>query len=227
MHEDPEPPDFMAKAKLKPLLKLSRRRPVSCAICFSKDRDGIIFLHKRMKPRRALAELRRKAKALGLDLNLATLRFGHAQVDGASDSQKVRLTVNKMSPGAMRLALLTHLRPAGFQRCEILVDEALDSTLDDEDDDEEVEDDDDEEDEDDEEDDEGPAPLLELTALRIDLAHLVKDMLPVVAHDPGRKQKLLDLAQGAQACLKDEDVDGAARRIEALRTALHGPPSRP
>lgn len=226
MHEDPEPPDFMAKAKLKPLLKLSRRRPVSCAICFSKDRDGIIFLHKRMKPRRALAELRRKAKALGLDLNLATLRFGHAQVDGASDSQKVRLTVNKMSPGAMRLAILAHLRPAGFQRCEILVDEELDNAPDDEDDDEaDEEDEEDEEDDEEEEEDEDPGLLRELAALRIDLAHLVKDMLPVVAHDPARKQKLLDLAQGAQACLKDDDAKGAAKRIEALRTALHGPPT--
>lgn len=227
MHEDPEPPDFMAKAKLKPLLKLSRRRPVSCAICFSKDRDGIIFLHKRMKPRRALAELRRKAKALGLDLNLATLRFGHAQVDGASDSQKVRLTVNKMSPGAMRLAILAHLRPAGFQRCEILVDEELDNAPDDDEEDDEEESDDDENDEEDDDDDEDPALLRQLSALRIDLAHLVKDMLPVVAHDPARKQKLLDLAQGAQASLKDDDAEGAAKRIEALRTALHGPSSKP
>ena len=57
----------------------------------------------------------------------SSIRFGRASVDGASDSAKVTFTVHKEAPAAMRMLLLPSLRQAGFQRCEIVVDSALEN----------------------------------------------------------------------------------------------------
>jgi hypothetical protein len=124
----PEP--IMSVAELKPLLHLARRQAVNCAIAMGKDKQGIILLHRRTKPRKLLAELRRQAKAAGTELDPTSIRFGRASVDGASDSAMVTFTVNKPAPGPMRRALLEQVRPAGFQRCEIVVDEKLESETD-------------------------------------------------------------------------------------------------
>lgn len=123
--------EVMSAADMKPLLKLSRRRPVSCVVAMTKDKQGVVLLHRRKKPRKLMAELRRQAAAAGMELNAASIRFGRAAVDGASDSALVRFTVNKPAPGAIRMALLERLRPAGFQRCEIAVDEALETEAED------------------------------------------------------------------------------------------------
>lgn len=115
----------MSLAEMKPLLHLARRQVVSCAITMDKDKQGIILLHRLTKPRKLLAELKRQAKAAGVELDPTTLRFGHVSVDGASDSGLATFTVNKPTPGPMRRAMLEKVRPAGLQRCEIVVDKAL------------------------------------------------------------------------------------------------------
>ncbi len=116
---------IMSPAEMKPLLHLARRQVVSCAITMDKDKQGIILLHRLTKPRKLLAELKRQAKAAGVELDPTTLRFGHVSVDGASDSGLATFTVNKPTPGPMRRAMLEKVRPAGLQRCEIVVDKAL------------------------------------------------------------------------------------------------------
>ena len=119
--------EVMGPAELKPLLVLSKRQPISCAIGLTKDKQGVILLHKRTKPRKLMAELIRQGKGGGLDLERASIRFGRANVDGSNDSSTVHFTVNKTSPDALRVKMIEKLRPAGFQRCEIVVDAELET----------------------------------------------------------------------------------------------------
>ena len=121
------PVEVMPAAELKPLLVLSKRQAVGYAIGMTRDKQGVVLLHRRKKPRKLMAELLRQAKAAGADLNRATMRFGRATVDGASDSSTVHFTVNKHVPDALRVKLLERLRPVGFQHCDIVVDEDLES----------------------------------------------------------------------------------------------------
>ena len=124
------PTEIMPAAELKPLLVLSKRQAVGCAIGLTRDKQGLVLLHRRKKPRKLMAELLRQAKGAGTDVDRATLRFGRATVDGASDSSTVHFTVNKHAPDALRIKLLERLRPVGFQHCDVTVDEGLESESD-------------------------------------------------------------------------------------------------
>ena len=239
----------MPAAELKPLLKLSRRRPVSCVIAITKDKQGVVLLDRRKKPRKLMSELRRQAAAAGVELNATSIRFGRVAVDGASDGTLVRFTVNKEAPGAMRMALLEQLRPAGFQRCEIVVDESL-----------ETESEDGEDEDTDDEDALGEAaapagngapppavpvfPAMAATAggsagaagvgpvpggspdaaaLTADLLNLARRIAPVIAADPARKEPLLSLATGTRDSIKAGNLQVAEAGVTALRQALQQP----
>ena len=210
-----DPAELMPAAELKPLLKLSRRRPVSCAIAMAKDRTGVVLLHRRTKPRKLMAELRRQAAAAGIELNTGSIRFGRAEVDGGSDSMLVRFTVNKPAPEAMRRSLLAQVRPAGFQRCEITVDEGLETEA-------EGDDDGDDEDGDDEEKDDSalrPAAAGG-AALMARLLALARQVAAVTAADPSRKQPLVQLVSDTRASIKGGELQVAESGLAALRQAL-------
>jgi len=128
---DDGPGGLMSPAELKQALKFAKRKPVSCVIGFTKDKQGVILVDRRKKPRKLLGEVQAKAKAAGLVLDPASLRFGRVSVDGASDSAQANVTVNKRVPGAMRLALMPQMRAAGFQRLTINADESIESEADD------------------------------------------------------------------------------------------------
>ena len=212
-------PGLMTHAELKPLLRLSRRRPLACAICMTKDNEAVLLVDRRIKPRKVMAQMRRDAKDSDIALNLPTLRFGRAAVDGGSDSQKVTFTVNKLVPGAMSRALLLLLRPVGYQRCDIVVDEGLETETD-----EGVEggeDDDEYSTEAKPETASAPAQQPEADALRGVLLGLVKEMAPAIQHDPDRKPALIDLATGVQNSLRDGDIEAATQSIHDLEAALH------
>lgn len=205
-----DPAELMPAAELKPLLKLSRRRPVSCAIAMAKDRTGVVLLHRRTKPRKLMAELRRQAAAAGIELNTGSIRFGRAEVDGGSDSMLVRFTVNKPAPEAMRRSLLAQVRPAGFQRCEITVDEGLETEAegDDEGDDEEG-------------DDSALRPAAAGgAALMARLLALARQVAAVTAADPSRKQPLVQLVSDTRASIKGGELQVAESGLAALRQAL-------
>ena len=118
--------ELMSAAELKPLLMQSKRKPVSCVIGMTKDKQGVLLLDKKVKPRKLLAEAKTQARSAGLELDLVSLRFGRASVD-AADSGTVQFVVNKDAPGALRPKLVEKLRPAGIRKCEIGVDAALES----------------------------------------------------------------------------------------------------
>lgn len=118
--------ELMSAAELKPLLMQSKRKPVSCVIGMTKDKQGVLLLDKKVKPRKLLAEAKTRARSAGLELDLVSLRFGRASVD-AADSGTVQFVVNKDAPGALRPKLVEKLRPAGIRKCEIGVDAALEN----------------------------------------------------------------------------------------------------
>lgn len=122
---------LMDKADLKMLLKLSARRPVSCVVALTKDKQGIVLLHKRTRPRKLAAAAKQDARAAGLELDPASIRFGRASVDGASDSARVLFTVNRDAPAGMERAVKPVLKGVNFPRCAFVTNTALENELDD------------------------------------------------------------------------------------------------
>ena len=67
------PDAIMAPAEMKPILALSKRgTPISCAIALTKEKEGVILLHKKLKPKKLLAELKKEAADAGLVLETTT-----------------------------------------------------------------------------------------------------------------------------------------------------------
>src|SRR3954451_13926659 len=69
--------DIMAAASMMPLLMLSKREPVNAALGLTTDKLGVVLLHKKMKPKKVLADL--KAEAKKVQLNMRPLRCGSAR----------------------------------------------------------------------------------------------------------------------------------------------------
>ena len=118
---------LMSPAEMKPLLLLSKREPVSAVIGLTKGKDGLVLLDKRVKPRKLVAQLKKKAADAKIELDMTSVRFGRATVDTAVDSALVTFTVNKDAAGALKPKLLMHLKKAGFSKCEIIVDASLEN----------------------------------------------------------------------------------------------------
>jgi hypothetical protein len=66
----PTAEDIMSPAEMKPLLTKSKQGPVSCAIGLTKSKEGIILLDIKLKPKQLLAELKKKAAKLKLELDV-------------------------------------------------------------------------------------------------------------------------------------------------------------
>ncbi len=131
MAKDVASESIMASSKLKPLLALSKKEPVQAAIGLTSDGEGLILLDKRAKPRKMLLLLKASAAKAKVQLNMATLRFGRAEVDPDYDPTMVRLFVNKDAPGTMRPKLVEVVKRSAFQKVEINVDPSLEDEPDD------------------------------------------------------------------------------------------------
>ncbi len=223
------PDDIMAPAAMKPILAGAKGgSPASCALGLTKDKDGVLLLDRRRKPKALMAELKKQAASAGLELEMPTLRFGRAIVDAEQDASLLTLVVNKDAGGAMRSKMLERVKKAGFAKVEITVDASLENEA--------------EEDQ--------PAPPMAMatvrpqapspppapppgpsgqdaTTLTNTLTGLVKQMLPVIAADPTRANALKGFALQAQTSLKSGDVAAAANSVEALRRALNGAGTQP
>lgn len=214
MGKDTAAEPLMAVPELKLLLAKARRGdPVSCAVALGKDKQAILLLDRKKKPRKLAAELRRKAADAGLEPAAATLRFGRAEVDGAEDAGTVTFVVNKEPPGALRPKLVALLRPAGFGHVEFTVDEGLDA----------------------DQDDEHPAAVLkdddgdgddEAAPLQAPLAALLRLVPAVIGAEPERREELLGLAAAAADAVK---AGAGEIEMERLRLAVEagGPPPDP
>ena len=61
-----EPASLMPAGEVKVLLKRARRRPVPCVIAMTKDRQAVVMLHKRTKPRKLALDIKAKAHVAGV-----------------------------------------------------------------------------------------------------------------------------------------------------------------
>jgi len=122
---------LMSPAEMKPLLLLSKREPVSAVIGLTKGKDGVVFLAKKVKPRKLVAQVKKQAADANIELDMTSLRFGRAAVNSAVDSALVTFTVNKEAAGALKPKLLPQLKKVGFAKCEIVVDASLENEDDD------------------------------------------------------------------------------------------------
>ena len=124
---------IMSVPEIKQLLAKARRGdPVNCAIGLSKDKEAVLLLDRKKKPRKLMGDLKKKAAEAGLDVPGSLIRFGRAEIDGAEDARTVHFVVNKEAPGLFRTALTKMLRPAGVGHVEIGVDEGLEQESEDE-----------------------------------------------------------------------------------------------
>ncbi len=122
---------LMTPADLRAALKRSGRKPASCVIGLTKDRQAVILLHRLKRPRKLLGEAKAQAKAAGLVLDLATLRFGRVSVSGGSDSAQAGFVVNKPGPPAVQQAMRAPMRAAGHPRFTVNADPSLEDEADD------------------------------------------------------------------------------------------------
>ena len=207
--DGPSPDDLMDHAEIKALLAISKREPVSCAIALSADKDGVVLMHKKAKPRKLAAMLRAEAKKLKLALDPSSIRFGTASVDTELDSSLVTMRINKEPPGVMAPKMKERLKKAGIQKVEFIVDESLEA----------------EPEEDEVGDSEEPAAAPDWVALAVELTTLVKGIVAAAGGDAGRQQTLVKLAGAANSALKAAaDVAATTAAIAALREALIGGP---
>ena len=130
--KEPASDSIMTPGKMKPILAISKQEPVQAAIGLTTDGEGLILLHKKMKPKKVLATLRAEAAKAKLQLNGASLRFGRALVDTDYDPGMVRFFVNKDAPGNMRVKLLEVVKRIPYQKVEINVDPSLEDEPEDE-----------------------------------------------------------------------------------------------
>jgi outer membrane protein OmpA-like peptidoglycan-associated protein len=118
---------IMSPAEMKPLLMLSKHQPVSAVVGMTKDKDGVILLSRRLKPKKLLVQLKADARKAKVDLDITSLRFGKAEVDTDKDSGLVMFTVNKDAPGALRMKLLELIKRVPLAKVEIDVDAKIEA----------------------------------------------------------------------------------------------------
>lgn len=215
---------IMDKAKLKPLLTLSKREPVSAAVGVTQDGEGVILLDKKAKPKKVAALLRASASKANIQLNPSSIRYGRAIVDPDYDGSMVRLFVNKDAPGNLRAKLVEVVKRAAFQKVEINVDGSLEEEPEDEQQGQQVE-------------AEQtapqpppsappppppPPPSAELTGLRKQLAAMVTLIKDVSGKDAKRGAELAKLANDANLALKAGDADKAESVMIKLQEGLEG-----
>jgi hypothetical protein len=227
--KEPASDSIMSPGEMKPLLALSKREPVHCAIGLTADGEGVILLDKKKKAKKVLADLKSAAGKAKITLQPSTLRFGKAEVDTEYDAGMVRFFVNKDPPGNMRVKLLEVIKKVPYQKVEINIDLSFE-----------------EESEDDEQQGQeasasapaagaaasapppppgAPPPMQakappDPNALKATLAQLMAAIPKVANGDATMQDALVRLATLADGSLKGTDLEKAAADIDALRRAL-------
>jgi hypothetical protein len=238
MGKAPTSDSIMSPGEMKPLLALSKLEPVQAAIGITGDGDGVILLHKKMKPKKVLATLKADAKKAGIALNTSSLRFGKAEVDTDYDPGMVRFFINKEAPGNMRIKLIELVKRIPYAKVEINVEPGLE----------------DEPEEETDNDADGAAPASaesggakaapvaaaqapqappsvaakpaeagvrpDAGALTAELAALARRIPEAAGSDPAVKARLLKLASDTNVNIKTNNLNYAARFLAELRDAL-------
>ena len=224
---DPTPEDIMSPAEMKPILARAKRGDAASAVIgLTTDKQGVILLDKKVKPKQLVALLRKQAEAAGLEIDRSSLRFGTASVDTEVNAALVSFTLNKEAPGVYELKMLAILKKAGFAKVEFKTDVSLENEPD------------------------TPAPsspeeqkgqtrnpeVLSDTAqpsapsssqgfdfgpLGDELEELVKKMPAAAERTPDLKDSLTLLSDTARRALQDNDIQSATSTVKALREAVN------
>lgn len=224
--KEASPEDIMSVADMKMILATAKHGALpACVIGLTKDKDGVVMLDKKKKPKQLVALLKKSAAEAGLELEMPSLRFGRASVDADEGAGLLTFTVNKEAPGALRPKILMLVKKAGFNAVEITIDAGLENEPE-----EAVEGETQEE----------PAPNVaatapppppeaapqrddtaaQLAALTAELTGLVKRMMPLIAADPGRQATLRGMAVQAQTAIKSGNVDDAKTVVVSLQNTI-------
>jgi hypothetical protein len=184
---------IMPEDKFKPLLMLARRDPVQAAIALTTDGDAIIMLDRHAKPKRVAAMLRTAVAKAKMHLNLATFRFGRIEVDTRDDPTLLRFFINREVVASMRLRLIELVKPYGYPKVQLDIEDALDHEPDD---------------------DLAAEDLTQKLVLLTLAIHKVSD------NDASLQHSLAALALAAEQALKGGDIARAEAEIEALEAAI-------
>jgi hypothetical protein len=207
---------IMPADKMKPLLAMSKREPVSAAIGLTTDGEAVMLLHKMAKPKKVMSMMKAEAAKAKIQLSASTLRFGRAEVDPEYDSSMVRFFVNKEAPGVMRPKLVEIVKRMAFGKVEFNVDAALE---------------DEPEDEQEQQAQEQPPPAPpappDMTDLKTELGGLIPKLVAASGGDAARLDKLKALAGTANNAIKGSNASEAAAAIAELQKAMGAPQSAP
>lgn len=208
---------LMDRGAMKRLLVRSKEDAVSCAVGMGKDAQmGLLLLDKIKQPKALEREIMKQP-------DIRNPRFGKALVDVETDPKLVKFYLNRAAPGIARRLVKT-LKGTGFTKVEIVMDDetVVESHAESESEDEtkphaagepgvtQPE--------------EAPAPQItapDPAALKQALAELL-GKVKAFQGDAALRVELITLAQAANTALKAEDLDGATKSIEALRSKLGG-----
>ena len=200
----PDCDKIMTPEKMKPVLALAKNEPVAAAIALTASGDGLIFLDRKMKPKRAARALKILADKAGVQVSPSSVRFGRAGVDTGYDATTVRFSINRDAPGTMRAKLVEVVKQVSYRNVELSIDLALED-----------------------EPDEGDAPQSELAKptrenLRAKLAELKTRIIAVT--DSGTAGNLTRRFIAAATSLKADQLENVDRAIADIEDALQAAP---
>ncbi len=217
---------IMTASEMKPLLALSKKEPVNVAVGLTSDGEGLMLMHKLMKPKKVLATLRAEAGKAKLQLNTSSLRFGRAEVDPDYDASMVRLFLNKEAPGAMRAKLVEVVKQAAYQKVEMNVDASLE---------EEPEDETQGSEQTASTTDSAPPPAppapppappgpppVDMSGVHNELAALIPKIAGAAAGDPAKLDTMKQLATKASVAIKATNLPDATSAINELKQVISG-----
>jgi hypothetical protein len=220
--------DILPTAKLKQLLGLAEKEPLSCALGLTKDKKhALLLIDKIAKPKKVKSQLEKDAKDV---IDKGTVRFGRVSIDAKNDSGTVRFDVNLKEAGGTITGMIRLLRLAQYSGCVFNEITSLDN-----------------EPEEDAPASAAPAPQptapaaaappppppppppsqqpIDASALKARLTALVQRIPAALAVDPSRKEALLGLAKQAQLMLGTNNLKTATQHIDDLEKALGDTPS--
>jgi hypothetical protein len=210
MSRDDAKPDIgLGKVEIRHMLLLAGDEPLRAAVALRHDGHAIITLDRRKPPR----TLERELKEAVPDSH--EHRFGTFSQD-THDPRLARFVVNRAAPGMAR-KLVMALRGTGMRRVEIGTEDGRETDAAENDDNDEHAQSYDPAAHQRALDDEKAAEHAALTRLLSDLAHHI---VAASGEDHARKALLTQMAEAAQARLKQDDLAQAAHAIRALRDAL-------
>lgn len=224
------PDDVMSASELKPVLRLVKGEggaEVGCALALTDDKEAVILVDRKDKPKRVRANLLKAAKGAGLGVNASSLRFGRATLDPA-DETVLLIKVNKEPAGGQfQVSVKKRMKAAGFKDVVFTVDEGLENEG--------------------EEDVAvpgavpGAAPAPQQTApdderqasaaqLRAAMEKLAPGIKAAVAANPGLRAELLAASKSFVALLQASDLSGARHSlgdvVRLLKQAGGGQPAK-